>query len=157
MAGQTVDMGRVREIIRSVLPAVSGMAAGAPAPVGGDGDSEVVEKVPFPKVRILLMFLHERTGAFPQPVGRVEDLVGGILVTGNTCLGHGNAVWIRPLHGLPMIRYRMSGRRARPPQKNGQKAEGKQGFCGFHLTTSVLPLRDRFKIQERPEIADASG
>ena len=132
MADQTVDMGRVREIIRSVLPAVSSMAAGAPAPVGGDGDSEVVDKVPLPKVRILFMSLHERTGAFPQPVGRVEDLLGGILVTGNTCLGHGNTIRIRSFHGLPVIRCRISSCWARPPQEGGQKAKSEQGFDGFH-------------------------
>ena len=49
MTNKAINPFFIVEIKLGILPAITGMTAGAPAPVGGDSYSEVVNHIFFPK------------------------------------------------------------------------------------------------------------
>ena len=86
---QAVDPAGIGKIKGGILPAVSGMAAGAPAPVGSDGNSEVVEEIALPQVGVLFVPQHKGAGTLPQPVGTMENRLRSFFMAGDAVPGHG--------------------------------------------------------------------
>ena len=83
VAGQTIDILGFFEIETLILPAVAGMTAGAPAPVGDRRDSVVVQDMGLAEYPASVFI-----GRLPAPVQRLFDLFGGLVVTLET--GSGN-------------------------------------------------------------------
>ena len=76
MTGQAIDIFRLAEIEILVFPAVTGVTAGAPAPVRDRRYSVVIENMGLAQ-HLPALFI----GRLPGPVQRFFDLFGHLIVT----------------------------------------------------------------------------
>ena len=69
VADQAVNARGIPEIKIFIFPSVSHVAAGAPAPVGDGGYSEIIDQRPLAQIRAVFVILHIGACSLPQPVG----------------------------------------------------------------------------------------
>ena len=104
VADQAVNVHGIPEIKIFVLPPVARVTAGAPAPVGDGGHSEIVDQCPLSQIRTVFVTLHIGAWTLPQPVGRMEHFIGLLPVAFEAVFRHRHAVRIGTFQGLMVFR-----------------------------------------------------
>ena len=85
---QAVDLGHVGKVEAGVFPSVSGVATGAARLVAGQTDAEIVGgQGGFAQLDRLSMVEGIGRRSLPQPVGRLEHVLAGLLMAAQTLAG----------------------------------------------------------------------